>query len=306
MEPAVSTPWPDLTSLELLTLVAESGSVGKAAAAMGVSQASASRRLDTLEARCGVPLLIRDTTGSRLTAHGTVVVDWARGALDASRLLLSGVEALRHQREGELRVAASMTIAEYLMPGWLVSHLHSAPGVRIGLRVANSEAVSQLVLNDEADVGFIESPTAPRRLSARRVAWDRLVVVVAPGHPWSRRREPVTAVELAGTPLLVRERGSGTRTTLEHVLGRHHEMVAPLLELESNSAVKVAVGSGVAPAVLSMLAVASELHDRRLVEVALDGVQLRRPLRGVWPRGRRLAEPASLLLRLAGAGRAQA
>ena len=298
----MSTPWPDLASLELLTLVAEHGSVGKAAAALHISQASASRRLDTLEARCGVPLLVRDTTGSRLTAQGALVVDWARAALDASRLLLSGVEALRHQRAGELRVAASMTIAEYLMPCWLVSCLAASPGVKVGLRVANSAAVSELVLTDQAEIGFVESPAVPRGLSTRRVCWDRLVVVVAGGHPWARRRQAVTSAELARTPLIVREKGSGTRTTLEHVLGRQHHMVDPLLELESNAAVKVAVGSGVAPAVLSALAVASELQDRRLTEVAIDGLRLRRPLRAVWPRRRRLAEPASTLIRMAGTG----
>lgn len=302
----MSTAWPDLASLELLTLVAELGSVGKAAGAMGVSQASASRRLDTLERRFGVPLLVRDSTGSRLTPQGQVVVDWARVALDASLNLLSGVEALRHQRQAALRVAASMTIAEYLMPGWLMSYLSTAPEVNIGLRVANSNAVTELLRHDEADVGFIESLTVPRDLASRRVASDRLVLVVARGHPWAGRRQPVSADELAGTRLLVREKGSGTRTTLEQVLGRRHKMVDPLLELESNAAVKVAVESGIAPAVLSVLAVASELHDGRLVEVGVDGVRLRRPLRGVWPRSRPLSEPASMLVRIADAAGAHA
>jgi len=298
---AVSTPWPDLTSLELLTRVAELGSVGRAAASMGVSQASASRRLGTLETRCGLTLLVRTTTGSHLTAQGTVVVDWARSALDASRLLLSGLDALRHERAAQLRVAASMTIAEYLMPRWLASYLELVPQVEVGLRVVNSEAVNQLVLDGDADLGFIESPTAPRALRTHRVAWDRLVVVVAPGHPWSGRQQPVTVGELAATPLLVREQGSGTRVTLEHFLGRQHDMVAPLMQLESNSAVKVVAASGVAPAVLSRLAVADDLRDGRLVEVALRGTGPRRALRGVWSRGPRLTDAASALLRIAGA-----
>ena len=295
-----STRWPDLASLQLLTLVAELGSLGKAAARMDVSQSSASRRLDSLERSLGLPLLKRDSTGSRLTPQGQVVVDWARVALKASMDLLSGVDALRHQRRGALRVATSMTIAEYLMPGWLVTYLNVSQGAEVGLRVANSEAVAELLRAGEVDVGFIESLGAPRDLASRRVASDRLVVVVARQHPWARRRQPVTAQELAATPLVVREPGSGTRTTLEHVLGQRHPMVTPLLELQSNSAVKVAVESGIAPAVLSVLAVSNELHDGRLVEVRVDDVRLVRPLRAVWPRSGGLGEPAALLVRIAG------
>lgn len=305
-EPVASPPWPDLRSLHLLTLVAEHGSVGKAAAATGVSQAAASRRLDTLERDLGLALLVRDTTGSRLTEQGQVVVDWATTALEAAGDLLSGVDALRQQRRAALRVAASMTVAEYLMPGWLAAFLRTAPDVGVGLRVTNSDNVATLLREGATDVGFIESLTVPPDLGSRRVGSDRLVIVVAPGHPWARRRRPVHAEELAATPLVVREKGSGTRTTLEHLLARSHQLTAPLLELESNSAVKVAVESGMAPAVLSVLAVASELHERRLVEVRLDDVRLDRPLTAVWSRHQPLSGPATALVCIAGAGTARA
>lgn len=281
--------------------MAEHGSVGKAAIAIGVSQPSASRRLDTLERELRLPLLVRNSNGSRLTTQGQVVVDWAKAALKASGDLLSGVDALCQQRQGSLRVAASMTIAEYLMPGWLASFLHAAPEVNVGLRVTNSDAVATLLRDGAMDIGFIESLLAPRDLASRRVSSDRLVVVVAAGHPWARRRPPIRAEELASTRLVGREKGSGTRTTLEHVLRRRYDLVEPLLELESNSAVKVAVQSGIAPAVLSVLAVANELHEGRLVEVRLDDVRLARPLRAVWLRSQPLNEPAGILVRIAAA-----
>jgi DNA-binding transcriptional LysR family regulator len=293
-----SSSWPDLNSLELFVLVAEHGSVGRAAALHGITQASASRRLDTLERELGVPLLLRSTTGSRLTDDGRVVVDWARATLSAAGDLMAGVSALRHERAGALRVAASMTVAEYLMPGWLMAFRHSLPDVEVSLRVGNSESVGEMVRAGEVDLGFIESPAVPDGLAARRVATDRLVVVVAPGHRWARRRAPIPAAELSATPLVVREPGSGTRIALESVLGRD-QMAEPLLELSSNAAVKVAVETGQAPAVLSDLAVAGEVRDGRLRDVAVADLELDRPLRAVWPRRRRLTEPAATLVRLA-------
>ncbi|ASU83871.1 LysR family transcriptional regulator [Nocardiopsis gilva YIM 90087] len=300
----MSAQWPDLASLELFLLVAEYGSIGRAATEVGLTQASASRRLDTLERELGVPLLLRDTTGSRPTPQGQTVADWAHAVVEAARDLESGVAALRRNRKASLQLAASMTVAEYLVPGWLARLREIEPEIEVGLQVLNSEEVAEQVHGGMADMGFIESYDLPRDIAATRVRVDRLVTVVAPAHPWARRRAPVPAAELAATPLVMRERGSGTRTTLEHALTEALGVgpAAPALELSSNAAVKVAVLSGAAPAVLSELAVAAEIADGRLREVAIEGLDLRRPLRAVWRSRTRLTEPGEHLVRIA-AGR---
>jgi len=157
------------------------------------------------------------------------------------------------------------------------------------------------------DVGFVESPDVPGGLNAAVVAHDRLLVVVAPGHPWARRRRPLPVAELAATPLIVRESGSGTRLTLDSVLRRLGlAPVAPALELSSNAAIRGSVVAGVAPAVLSNLAVADALRAGDLVTVAVDGVDLRRPLRAVWRDPKRLGGPAGDLVRLTRRGTASA
>jgi DNA-binding transcriptional LysR family regulator len=292
----MATHWPDLATLELLLLVDERGSIGRAATDFGISQASASRRLDTLERTLGVPLLDRTTAGTRLTPQGVVVIDWVRGTLEAASDLMTGVTALRRQRAATLRVAASMTIAEYLVPGWLTAFRRARPDVEVGLDVVNSEAVGEMVASRRIDIGFIESPSIAGGLAHRQVAMDEMRLVVAPGHPWARRRF-VSTGEIAATPLVVREPGSGTRTALEDVIGPAR-MVEPLLELPSNAAVKVAVESGAAPAVLSALAVADAVHEGRLVTPPTDLV-VTRALQAVWPADRRLSPPAAGLLRIA-------
>ncbi|GGP97285.1 LysR family transcriptional regulator [Streptosporangium pseudovulgare] len=292
--------WPDLASLELLLLVAEQGSVGKAARLHGITQASASRRLDTLERELGLPLLRRSTTGSRLTPQGRIVADQARAALAAADGLLASVRALRREHDALVRVAASMTIAEYLMPGWLAALRRTLPGVEVRPRVVNSDMVCRLARDGEIDVGFIESPFLPRGLSTRYVAYDRLIVVAGPRHPWARHPVHLRFADLAATPLVVREPGSGTRSALDRVMAGR-VTVPPALELSSNAAVKVAVEAGAAPAVLSALAVAAELREGRLVEVPVAGFDLRRPLLAVWRRRTRLPGAAAELVRLAAA-----
>ncbi|MGW3564629.1 LysR family transcriptional regulator [Streptomyces sp. NPDC000941] len=288
---------PDLESLRLLVLVGDVGSLSRAAAQLGFAQPSASKRLSTLERRLGLVLVERTRRGSQLTDAGRAVAGWAQQVLQDLDGLLTGAEALRTKRDAELRVGASMTVAEYLVPGWLGELRRLRPELYVGLQVTNSEHVPELLRSGAVDVGFIESPQAPAGLPARRVAYDRLLVVVAPGHPWARRRRPLGVAELAAAPLVLREQGSGTRETLDQALRRAGAAEPrPLLELGSATAVRNAVIAGTGPAVISELAVRTDLADRRLVAVEVEGIKLHRVLRAVWASERPLAGPAAELL----------
>ncbi|MGW4102723.1 LysR substrate-binding domain-containing protein [Streptomyces sp. NPDC004976] len=291
---------PDLEALRLLVLVGERGSLGKAAAELDIAQPSASKRVATLERRLGLALIERTRRGSTLTTDGQVVANRAQRVLDELTALMTSVEAQRSKLDATLRVAASMTVAEYLVPPWISELCRAHPDLHVGLRVTNSEHVPELLRSGAVEIGFIESPYVPRGLTSRTVATDRLIVVVAPTHPWARRRRPLLARELAATPLVVRERGSGTRVALERALRRSGaEETRPLLELGSAAAVRGAVIAGTAPAVISELAVRTDIADGRLVKVNVEGVELRRALRAVWPAGRSLVGPAADLLAVA-------
>jgi molybdate transport repressor ModE-like protein len=286
---------PDLGALELLLAVARLGSLGGAAREVGITQPAASSRIRSMERQLGVALVDRSPRGSRLTDAGALVTDWARRIVEAAEAFDAGAQALRDRRDSRLRVAASMTIAEYLLPGWLLALRAQRPDTAVSLLAGNSAAVAERLLSGEADLGFVEGVSVPPGLDSATIAHDRLIVVTAPGHPWARRRRPLEASELAATPLILREEGSGTRQVLDSALGG---LARPLIELSSTTAVKAAVVSGAGPAVLSELAVGEELAMRRLVRVPVDGVALARDLRAVWPTGHRPVGPARELLSL--------
>lgn len=290
---------PDLDSLTLLLEVSECGSLGRAGVAHGISQPAVSARVRSMERLVGVALVERTARGSTLTPNGVLVAGWARAVLDAAEVLDAGIASLRSTSEHQLRVAASMTVAEYLLPRWLVRLAAERPETAVSLDAMNSTRVETVVLADRADLGFVEGPDLTAALDSLVVARDRLVVVVAPTHPWARRRRRVDAAELAGTRLVHREPTSGTRTALEAALSSQQPMAMPLLELSTASAVRSAVAAGAGPAALSRLAVGDDIDRGRLVEVRTQGVDLTRLLRAVWPAGRRLSAPARDLLQIA-------
>jgi DNA-binding transcriptional LysR family regulator len=202
----------------------------------------------------------------------------------------AGIAALRADRRSRLRVVSSSTIAEQLLPAWLASFRaaviagQTAPDVV--LTAANTETVIAAITEGTADLGFIEGPRQPSGLRSRVIGRDRLAVIAAPGHPWTRRRRGITAAELAGTPLVSREGGSGTRDTLAvalaAALGPEPARAPAALSVSTTAAVRAAVLAGAAPAVISELAVADDLAAGRLVEIAAPELDLRRTLRVIW------------------------
>jgi molybdate transport repressor ModE-like protein len=294
---------PDLDSLQLLLTVARTGSFGTAGRELGLTQQAVSARVRTIEKLVGVRVINRGTRGSTLTEAGALLADWATRVIDAAHELDVAMSALRTERDDHLDVAASYTVAEYLLPRWLARLRNElGPATGVNLVVRNSEQVAALVLDGAAALGFVEGPDVPAGLDMTAVGSDELVVVVPPGHPWTRRRRPITVEELAAVPLVTRERGSGTRQVLDDAFaaaapGEHR--AAPALELSATTAIRHAVLAGAGPAVLSLLAVGDDIAAGRLVRVRLHDLPLRRQLRGIWPEGPVPAGPARDLLRIA-------
>ena len=329
-----------LALLELLVATDRHGSISAAARALGVSQPSASAGMRRLERHLGLELVARSTRGARLTETGRATATWAREVVEASDRFETSVAALREAPSARIRLAASLTIAEYLAPRWLATLAASAsasaasasaasagtapgaaappgrPGTAGGpaaadalapdveLLVRNSRNVMELVLADQADLGFIESSSLQRGLRSRTLARDELLVVVAPTHPWaSRRRRTATVDELLGGGLVVRERGSGTRETLEKALvAAGARLPEHLPYLGSTASLKTAVQYGGAVAVLSRLTVADDLARGTLVEIQVPGLDLSRRLRMVWKDGTELSAAARRIAAVATAG----
>ena len=289
---------PNLSALALFVAVVDEGGLGAGARRAGIHQPNASRMIAQLEAQAGTVLLERDPRGARPTSAGLLYAAQARELLDAAEQFSDWLRHSRDEDARELRVGASMTIAEHLMPAWLAELRRRSPRIRVDLEVLNSTQVLAGVHDGRLRLGFVETPRLPRDVHAMTLREDELVVVVAPEHPWALREGPLDPAELAATPLVVREGGSGTRDAYEELVPAAGE-TPPVQELGSNAAVRIAVASGAGPAVLSMLAVRSGLESGQLLRVPVAGPRLRRPLTAVWNGPRRLSGPAADLVAVA-------
>ncbi|MEP6814575.1 MAG: LysR family transcriptional regulator [Marmoricola sp.] len=296
----MSKGWPNLQALELFVAVVDEGSVGAGARKVGMAQPNATRVVAGLEVTAGTALLDRTPRGSIPTTAGLRLADLAREVLDCA--LRFNDHFLPREEGGaggvlELRVGASMTIAECLLPAWLAQLRRFVPRVRVDLRVLNSAEVIAQVRAGALQLGFVETPRLPVGLNATVVQDDELVVVVASDHPWAERRSAVSLQELAQTALVVRESGSGTREALDELLA-NLDPVEPAQVLFSNAAVRVAVASGQAPAALSRLAVRNQLASGELLQVPLE-TRVNRPLTAVWSGPQRLTGQAAELVMVA-------
>jgi DNA-binding transcriptional LysR family regulator len=283
-----------------LVAVAEAGSIGAVAPHLHLSQPQLSRRLSALERRLGTTLLERSTRGTKLTAAGQVVVDWAVVLLDAADEFARSVASLHEAPESNLAISVSMTIAEHLAPSWL-GLLHAQdPTTRVSMRVENSAEVVAAVATGKVELGFIETPVPPADLAHCRLGTDRLVVATSPSHPWAAGGTTIDAGVLTHAELLIREPGSGTRQTLDRALAKRGFEVSAGMVMASNAALRSAAIAGVGPVVLSGLAVADDLAAGRLVEIPVTGLDLNRPFSAVWRSESGLTGPAERLLAVAG------
>lgn len=274
-----------LAVLRQLTELEAQRSLGGVARRLGVSQPTVSANLTKLEDVIGVPLILRATHGSALTYEGQVISAAARAVVNSARDLAHTIAQLPRVSTSPLRIAASLTIAEQLVPRWLADRRISRliePG-QAALFVGNSEEIMARVENEEADIGFVEGNRIRDGLAHTPIGRDELVVVVGPSHPWFKERPIIEPFELVRAGLVVRERGSGTLEVLEDALARKAVALPKQLpSFGSTAAIVTAVRHGGAVAVVSRLAVEAELADGKLVTVEVSEVTFPRKLSAVW------------------------
>jgi DNA-binding transcriptional LysR family regulator len=251
-----------LRQLEVFAATARAGSTRAAAGRISRSQSAASAALADLEAALGTQLF--DRIGRRL-----VLNENGRTLLARSVSLLDQAAELQAlfftDQQAPLRIAASFTTGEYLLPSIVLRWKQTNPQARARLVIGNSSDVIAAVVGFDADVGFIEGRQPHPDLTVRRWLNDEMVIVTSPNHPLAGRIAGVR--ELSGANWVLREEGSGTREATDAWLGRRLGTFDIELELGSSHAIKRVLASGVGIGCMSRYAVADALADGSLVEL---------------------------------------
>ncbi len=263
-----------LRQLHIFTAVADQGSTTAAGSHLALSQSATSGALNELESLLGARLF--DRVGKRLCLNdtGRALLPQARALLDGAQVIEShfGVGGGAAKGIGIatlLRVGASTTIGNYLLPALVASHLRVSPTTGIDMTIGNTREIAAAVARLEVDVGLIEGPCREPELQAQAWLEDELVIVCAPSH--ALVRDDVTARiglrALREQHWLLREPGSGTREAVEDGLLPHlHQWIHPK-QVGSTEAIKQAAVEGLGLTCLSLCAVQDLIMLQRLVVV---------------------------------------
>jgi DNA-binding transcriptional LysR family regulator len=261
-----------LEQLRIFVAVAERQHMTRAADALNLTQQAVSSAIVALENAYSTALFHRVGRHIELTEAGNLFLEEARGVLarvGTAELTLCELGGLKR---GTLAVQASQTIASYWLPRRLVTFHKAYPDIELRVGVGNTAQVAKAVIDGAAELGFIEGTIDEPTLASEQLGEDRLVLVVAPDHPWGTR-DRIEALELTESAWVLREVGSGTRSSFEsslEQLGVAPHLLNVVLELPSNEAVREAVEAGGGATVISELVVDAALRSGALRRIPID------------------------------------
>lgn len=269
--------------LKVFVTAARTLSFSKCAELMHISQPAVSRHIGEMEARYGVPLFSRGTSGVVLTKAGELMLSHAGILLSAYQKMDYDMELLAQTGKGHLSVGASTTIAMYMLPSVLASFMKRSDGIGVSMLSGNSENVEQWLRDGKIDIGFVENASRKPWLHYEHVMADELVLVAGTGGRYAGT-DTVRPRDLCSIPLVLREKGSGTREIIEKALAAHGIGVEDLnvaIELSSTEAIKSFVRFSDTMAVVSVISIRNELSEGSLRIVDIDGVDMCREFAAV-------------------------
>ncbi|VTU29512.1 CysJI operon transcriptional activator [Variovorax sp. SRS16] len=257
-----------LRQLQLFHAIAETHSTTAAAERVALSQSAISSALGELEGVLDVQLFDRIGKRLMLNDNGRMLMPMARALLDAAEEIEQNFQA-GEAASIHLRLAASTTIGNYLMPSLLAGFQRAWPQARVELQIGNTQDVMAQAVSLAADLGLIEGPCHDADLMVLPWMDDEMVVVAAPRHPLLAQAEGgrLGVRQLRQARWLLREPGSGTRETVEHALLPHLHQLSEVMTLGSSEAIKNAVAEGLGLSCLSLCVVQDLIRAKRLMVV---------------------------------------
>ena len=269
--------------LRVFRAVAEEMSFRKAAEVLHLSQPAVSQQIRALEEECGARLFDRASgeghgTQIALTEAGRVLLRYATKAAETMAEAQKALAALNDEVVGELRLGASTTVAQYVLPRILGAFLKQYPHVHLSLVSGNTERIVEAVAEERVALGIIEGPAMRRDVKTERMVRDEMVLIVSPNHAWTKAGS-IEPEDLANVPLLLRERGSGSRRVVERALkqvGLPLRSLKVAMELDSTEAIISGVEAELGVGFVSRWAVGKVLRLGTVRIVPVQGMEILR------------------------------
>lgn len=283
-----------LRQLRTFEAVARLRSFSRAAEELHVTQPTVSKQIRLLHEEVGLPLLEQIGKKVFLTEAGerlyATCADWLEtwGRFEQTIADLKGI------KQGRLRIAA-VTTTKYFMPRILGPFCAQFPGIDIALEVVNRDRLLERLMHNQDDLYIMGVPPEGLNIEQEPFLENPLVVLAPASHPLARRKG-IPLADLAREPFIVRERGSGTRLTVERVFADWNVPLNIRMELGSNEAIKQAVVGGLGIALLSLSTLGTEWNHKELAVLDVEGFPIRRSWYVVRPRDKQVSVVAGAFL----------
>ena len=277
--------------LNAFYLVARQASFSRAAKKLSISQPAVSKHIRDLERFYGVRLFERSARKTILTESGHTLLSYAQRLFTLAQEAEVALESISGLKSGRIEIGTSRTVGTYYIPPIAVAFKQKYPGVTLSVHVENSQWVLDQIMAFELDLGILGIRPSYENLTVLPFAKEKLILAVPPGHPWAKRKA-VKFSELQNQPLIIREKGSGTRRLIESEMVKLRVRLRVTMELGSNEAIKRAVEQGAGLALFPPSVAASEVRRGLLKTLRVHGAELALSFNVVYHRDK---EPSPLV-----------
>lgn len=264
--------------LEVFYTVAKRLSFTKAAAELFITQPAVTKHIRELEEQYQSKLFDRNGNNIRLTAAGALLLRFTEEIFSTYRSMVFEMSTLNERQEGALRIGASTTVSQYVIPPLLAGFHARYKDVTLNLLNGNTEQIEDALFNKDIELGIIEGRSKNQSIRYTEFLKDEIVLVSNPMH-LKPGREQMAINELKTIPLLLREHGSGTLEVIEHTLNLHKLRLSDLqieMHLGSTESIKSYLSHSSCMAFLSIHAVLKELQTGALTVIDVDGLTMER------------------------------
>jgi LysR family transcriptional regulator, transcriptional activator of the cysJI operon len=252
----------------------------KAAAELYISQPAVSKHIQELEEHYKTKLFERNGSRIALTSAGQLLLKHAKTIFDIYREIDFEMSSFVSQRKGLLRLGASTTISQYVIPPVLAQFHEKETNISIQLINGNTEQIETALIQKEIEIGIVEGQSKNQSIKYVPFLKDELVLVCHSKHPLTKLNE-ISIEELKTLRLLTRERGSGTLEVIEYALRKHNLQLSDLqieMELGSTESIKSYLLHSECFAFMSIYSIANELKNQELTIIDIKDLTFERDI----------------------------
>ncbi len=255
-------------ALRTFITLAELKNFTKTSEVLHISQPSVSLHIKNLEKEFQTELFIRSPKYVQITPSGNILYNRAKQILSLYEQTKEDILAHHDSIEGELKIGASFTIGEYILPAFLSKLQKDFPKLDLTVIIGNTEEIVRHVREFQVDIGLIEGQTNDKELTIHPFMQDELFIISSPAYPGFKNN--MTLNDLQDHTWITREEGSGTREYINHVIRSNGLKVKSLLTISSNQGVKESVRQGLGISLLSHSVIEREVEHGDLSIVRLE------------------------------------